>query len=188
MQRTDRGNIAADRLFESASLVASARMPMDRAELQTQPGPLMRKTLAVGYATARYTSKEQSTMSFTPDTDCHVLIVEDDESIMSMIQMLLELREYTAATAANGAAAIQYLTETSTPPRVILLDLQMPGMDGRAFLAMQRTNPAWSAIPVVLMTASNDAMALQQQLDIQASIQKPFDPTQLLDLVDRFCS
>jgi CheY-like chemotaxis protein len=127
-------------------------------------------------------------MSTTSDTSCNVLIIEDDESIMTMIQLLLELRGYAAAIAPNGAAAVEYLRETPALPSLILLDLQMPVMDGRQFLEVQQVNSAWSAIPVILMSAINDTAAVQQQFEVQALIRKPFDPAQLLDLVDRFCS
>lgn len=127
-------------------------------------------------------------MSTSSNISCNVLIVEDDESIMTMIQLLLELRGYSAAIAPHGAAAVEYLRETPTLPAVIVLDLQMPIMDGRTFLEVQHSNPAWSAIPVILMSAISDTTAVQQEFEVQASIRKPFDPTQLLDLIDRFCA
>jgi CheY-like chemotaxis protein len=160
---------------------------MSQPSFHTPPGALVRDLLPTVYAT-NYIWKEQSSMSITSDTSCRVLIVEDDESIMTMIQLLLELRGYAAAIAPHGAAAVEYLRETSTLPAVIVLDLQMPIMDGCAFLEVQHGNPAWSAIPVILMSAISDTTAVQQQFDVQASIRKPFDPAQLLDLVDRFCA
>jgi CheY-like chemotaxis protein len=120
-------------------------------------------------------------------TPCHILVVEDDTAIMMMIQLLLEMRGYSSTAAENGEAAVNYLREAATMPSIILLDLQMPGMDGRAFLAIRQATPEWQEIPVILLSAIQEASALQQQLDVQASIRKPFDPDQMLDLVERFC-
>lgn len=118
---------------------------------------------------------------------CHILVVEDEESIMTMLQLLLEMRGYSSTAATDGEEALHYLRETATAPDLILLDLQMPGMDGRAFLEIRQAVPEWQAIPVILLSASHDVTAVQQ-LDVQASIRKPFDPDQMLDLVERFCS
>ena len=124
-------------------------------------------------------------MSGTP---CHVLVVEDDPAIMMMIQLLLEMRGYSSTAAADGEAAITYLREADMLPRLILLDLQMPGMDGRGFLAIRHKMPEWQAIPVILLSATQEVTAVQLQLDVQASIRKPFDPEHMLDLVERYCS
>lgn len=124
----------------------------------------------------------------TSDTPCHILVVEDDAAIIMMIQLLLEMRGYSSTPAADGAAAIAYLREAETLPDVILLDLQMPRMDGKAFLAIRQTMPEWQAIPVILLSATQEVTAVQQQLDVQASIRKPFDPEHMLALVTRFCS
>ncbi|HEX6291170.1 MAG TPA: response regulator [Herpetosiphonaceae bacterium] len=126
-------------------------------------------------------------MSFTNQTPCRVLVVEDDESIVEMVQMLLEMSGYAVIAAEDGVAAVQHLHVASALPHVILLDLQMPRMDGRTFLAAQRSNPQWSAIPVIILSASYDTNVVQQELDVQASICKPFDPARLLDLVAHFC-
>lgn len=124
----------------------------------------------------------------TSGTPCHILVVEDDPAIMMMIQLLLEMRGYSSTAAAEGEAAIEYLREAETLPNMILLDLQMPGMDGRAFLAIRQTKPEWQTIPVILLSATQEVTAVQQQLDVQASIRKPFDPEHMLDLVARFCA
>ncbi|HEY0604399.1 MAG TPA: response regulator [Herpetosiphonaceae bacterium] len=127
-------------------------------------------------------------MPRTSDTPCHILIVEDDAAIMMMIQLLLDMRGYSSTAAADGEAAIEYLRKAETVPDVILLDLQMPGMDGKAFLAIRQTMPEWQAIPVILLSATQEVTAVQLQLDVQASIRKPFDPEHMLDLVARFCA
>lgn len=127
-------------------------------------------------------------MPRTSVTPCHILVVEDDTAIMMMIQLLLEMRGYSSTAAADGEAAITYLREADTLPRLILLDLQMPGMDGKGFLAIRQATPEWQAIPVILLSATQAVTAVQLQLDVQASIRKPFDPEHMLNLVERFCS
>ena len=124
----------------------------------------------------------------TSGTHCHILVVEDDAAIMMMIQLLLEMRGYSSTAVADGEAAINYLRAADTLPSLILLDLQMPGMDGKGFLAIRQATPEWQAIPVILLSATQEITAVQLQLDVQASIRKPFDPESMLNLVERFCS
>ncbi|MBV9788609.1 MAG: response regulator [Chloroflexi bacterium] len=124
----------------------------------------------------------------TSGTPCHILVVEDDPAIMMMIQLLLEMRGYSSTAVADGEAAINYLREADALPSLILLDLQMPGMDGKGFLAIRQATPEWQAIPVILLSATQEITAVQLQLDVQASIRKPFDPESMLNLVERFCS
>lgn len=127
-------------------------------------------------------------MTATRHVPCQVLIIEDDPAILHMLDLLLQTVGYTTATATDGAVAVQYLQETAALPHVILLDLQLQGMDGREFRAVQRANPAWQAIPVILLSASRHVIAAQQELDVAAALPKPFDPPYLLELVAQFCA
>jgi len=69
-------------------------------------------------------------------------------------------------------------------PDLILLDVSMPGMDGRQFLARLREAPQWKAVPVILTTGRLiDDFAPETDCDILA---KPFTESALLDHVRRF--
>lgn len=111
-----------------------------------------------------------------------ILVVEDDPAIRELVADLLELFAYGTETAENGAVALQRMAQQ--PPDAVLLDMMMPVMDGPAFVAACRSNPDWSVVPIVLMTAAVDS-AIPQELPVQAILKKPFDSDDLLGVVQR---
>ncbi len=80
-----------------------------------------------------------------------VLVVDDDVDTRQRLRHVLERDGWTVDEAANGAEALQRLRQT--PPRVVLLDLTMPVMDGFAFLHELRDTPGCSDIPVIVLSA-----------------------------------
>lgn len=114
---------------------------------------------------------------------CSILIVEDDPSIREALKLFLELEGYRVLEAANGQAALEVLS-SMPPPRLVLLDLMMPIMDGYEFLGARARNSAFSAIPVVVVSAFVERVA---ELPIQGYVAKPIDFDHLLALVSRFC-
>jgi CheY-like chemotaxis protein len=82
-----------------------------------------------------------------------VLVVEDNTDQRDLLSELLALNGYRVSSAENGQVALEQLDKTPTPPALILLDLSMPIMDGRAFLQrFRRRNPK---IPVLVMTGED---------------------------------
>ncbi|HET6522824.1 MAG TPA: PAS-domain containing protein [Geminicoccaceae bacterium] len=85
-----------------------------------------------------------------------VLVVEDDAEARAHTRALVARQGFGVVEAADGAAALARLREAgSGPVDLILLDLLMPVMDGFEFLAELRREPAWRAIPVVVLTAKD---------------------------------
>jgi PAS domain S-box-containing protein len=80
-----------------------------------------------------------------------VLLVEDNESNLIMIQTGLQARNYQVITARNGLEAIERLKETE--PAVVLMDIQMPGMDGLKAIRCIRDDANFSDIPIIALTA-----------------------------------
>jgi len=82
-----------------------------------------------------------------------VLVVEDNTDQRELLSELLALNGYRVSSAGNGKEALEQLDTTPIPPGLILLDLSMPLMDGRAFLQrFHRRNPK---IPVLVMTGED---------------------------------
>jgi CheY-like chemotaxis protein len=133
------------------------------------------------------TSNEAGTSSsyarMTTPPHCPVLIVEDDEDLREMMAHLLTLEGFEAATAANGREALDYL-QTSRP-EVILLDLMMPVMDGWEFRRQQQADPNLAPVPVIVLSALDQARA--SNVDAAAFLKKPLDFDHLLDLVRAYC-
>ena len=112
-----------------------------------------------------------------------VLIIEDDPDIRSSLATLVEFEGYPSVTAPDGRVALEILRGTPRP-RLILLDLMMPGMDGWELHARLRADPELASIPLAVITAASDARGIAQRLGVEV-FAKPFDVEKVLDLVRR---
>ena len=90
---------------------------------------------------------------YMPGESCSVLLVEDDQATREMMARTLENSEWQIVEAGNGREALERLAEKK--PRLILLDLMMPVMDGFDFLLEMRANAEWQDIPVIVLTAKD---------------------------------
>lgn len=115
--------------------------------------------------------------------DRRILIVDDDENLREELAELLRTEGFEVVEAGDGAAALDSL-RSGTLPRVILLDLMMPVMDGWEFRREIQQDPALSKIPIVVMTAAGQRGT--NFADIGEVLHKPFDFDALLDAVSPF--
>ena len=114
-----------------------------------------------------------------------ILVVEDDASCRDLLVRTLQRGGHESVPAANGWEALLALDAAEID--LILLDLMMPGMDGRAFRERQRSAPELAAIPVVMMSAAHALMAAQAALQPSATLAKPFGLDELAAAV-RSCA
>ena len=114
-----------------------------------------------------------------------VLVVDDDVVILESIQLALMDEGYAVVVASNGQEAIERAREHA--PCLILLDMKMPIMDGWAFAAAYREQPAPHA-PIVVMTAAHDSRARAAEIGADSFLSKPFDLEHLFDMVRRFAT
>jgi CheY-like chemotaxis protein len=84
---------------------------------------------------------------------CTVLLVDDDPKAREVMAPALKKAGWAVTEAGNGQEALEVMV--SEQPRLILLDLMMPVMDGFSFLAAMRENPDWQQIPVIVITAKD---------------------------------
>ncbi len=114
---------------------------------------------------------------------CTVVIVDDEESIRTLVQATLEGPECRVLLAANGHEALALAH--SEHPQVIVLDWMMPGMSGLEFLRRLNTDPEVASIPVLMLTAMGQEKDRQAALDAgaKAFLMKPFSPLQLVGIV-----
>jgi CheY-like chemotaxis protein len=83
-----------------------------------------------------------------------VLVVDDELSIREVLSALLCTKGYSVLEAANGQEALEVLEKSANFPRIILLELSMPIMNGRSFLEIRAKNPFLRQIPVVVVSGS----------------------------------
>lgn len=115
-----------------------------------------------------------------------VLVVEDDAPIARSLAEALEEEGLRVAVAAHGREALQIL-RSGLRPSAIILDLMMPVMDGREFRERQLENPAWTAIPVIVISAYNDVEQQARALALD-HLRKPLAMRPLMDAVRRHCA
>jgi CheY-like chemotaxis protein len=119
--------------------------------------------------------------------DC-VLVVDDQQCVREAVRDVLRGNGLTVVEAPDGAVAIDLL-HRGLRPALILLDLSMTTMDGRAFRVEQAKDPALRRIPTVVITGSGlDPESLGQELDGVQVIAKPITYDDLLALVSHYCS
>jgi CheY-like chemotaxis protein len=116
-----------------------------------------------------------------------VLLVEDNIDTREAIAMLLRMHGYDVHEAADGRQALASL-RTAWRPCLILLDVNMPIMDGFAFRRAQQADPALRDIPVAVLTALPRLHELPEPLAKVSTYRKPVDPEKLIGIVEEHCS
>jgi signal transduction histidine kinase/DNA-binding response OmpR family regulator len=109
-----------------------------------------------------------------------VLVADDTQATTAMLQRLFEYEGYRVHCAYNGPDALESAQQLH--PDLMLLDINMPGMNGFEVLQRLRDNPSTSGIPTILITALGDQSAIVQGLQLGADdyVRKPFHYRELL--------
>jgi CheY-like chemotaxis protein len=113
-----------------------------------------------------------------------ILVVDDDQDILDFLDAALTFEGYQVLTAVDGEAlplARQAL------PSVILLDIQMPGMDGQEISRRLRADAATAAIPIIVMSARDRLEAIVRMMPVNDHLAKPFELRLLMTTVARWC-
>ncbi len=117
-----------------------------------------------------------------------ILVIEDDEQSRILLNQLLRYHGYEVLEAENGSAGIE--TAERERPDLILMDLQLPLMDGYTALGRMRANPETREIPIIAVTAyamkGDREKALEAGAD--AYITKPIDIKELPELIALYLS
>ena len=114
-----------------------------------------------------------------------VLVVEDEDTIGQVVADALSDEGYEVRRARNGREALELLR--GWLPRLILLDLMMPVMDGWAFRAAQRQLVGEAAdVPVIVLSGAREARARADELGAVEALSKPFDLGQVIAAVGRW--
>ena len=116
----------------------------------------------------------------------YILVIEDEPDARAMLAGLLAAEGHRVATARNGAEAIERLCDPGPSPDVILLDLEMPGMDGYKFRDLQRRYLRWAAIPVIVVAGFIPPDRVQA-LNAAALLAKPVAVGSLLAAIELVC-
>lgn len=163
-----------------------ARMMEGEVQLISQPGVGSEFTLRGNfraYAGQPVRAYPLTAFNAMPSA-ARVLLVEDDALNQQVAREFLEQIGATVTTACNGIAALEWLEKASFD--LVLMDLQMPEMDGYEAVRRIRCNPAWQRLPIIAMTAH--AITGERDKCLAAGMNdyltKPVDPAHLAVVVD----
>jgi CheY-like chemotaxis protein len=113
----------------------------------------------------------------------HIVVVDADAGIRSMLQVVLESEGYVVDTASDGLIALDKLIHQQVLPAVILLDLHMPRMNGLQLIEALQQHEAACLDSIIVLSGDRDALQQACRLGISHCLAKPFDLETLLLLV-----
>lgn len=114
-----------------------------------------------------------------------ILAVDDSASMRQMVKLTLSSAGYQVIEAMDGVEGL--VKAKATTPSMVVTDLNMPQMDGLAFIKELRALPAYKGVPIVFLTTESDDEKKKEAKAAGATgwIMKPFQPEQLLAVVRR---
>lgn len=115
-----------------------------------------------------------------------ILIVDDSSSLRTVVKMALVRAGYDVLEAGDGREGLAAL-EKAGKVNLIVSDVNMPNMDGIAFVTQLKTHPRHKFVPVIMLTTEGQDAKKQEgrAAGAKAWIVKPFNPPQLLDAVSK---
>jgi DNA-binding response OmpR family regulator len=115
-----------------------------------------------------------------------ILVVEDSPTIVSTVEQFLQMQGYGVHVARDGLSALAAVRALS--PKLVLLDIILPKVDGFEVLNVIRNNPNYDRMPIIMMSALTNPEDVERAYDVGADdyIKKPFTETDLLDIVKEY--
>jgi chemosensory pili system protein ChpA (sensor histidine kinase/response regulator) len=116
-----------------------------------------------------------------------VLIVDDSVSVRRVLANLMKNTGWMPLTARDGVEAIEILDRAVKKPDVVLLDIEMPRMDGYEMLASLRANKAYRQLPVIMLTSRAGEKHRRKAFELGATdyLVKPYEEETLLTVIRR---
>ena len=121
----------------------------------------------------------------TASSDTEVLVVDDSVSVRRVVSRLMEEQGWKAHTARDGMEALEILSDLR--PSLIVLDIEMPKMNGYEFLSARKAYPAVKDIPVIMLTSRTTVKYRDKARELGADgyLTKPFHDKTFIDLAHR---
>lgn len=112
----------------------------------------------------------------------YILVCDDDAGIMDVASIILEEKGYEVSTATRGEEVITSVAKRI--PDLILLDLWMPGITGDKITQKLKGEDATKTIPIIIFSANKDTEIIAKKAGANAFISKPFDISDLENMVE----
>ncbi len=112
-----------------------------------------------------------------------ILIIDDSVDIQILLRTFLESNGYQIDCASDGAEALHLLNEATTLPDLILIDYQMPNMNGLEFLEQTVNNFRLKKIPTLLMSGEDITFDSKKMTNVINILKKPLSTSTLLEII-----
>ncbi|MDB5097186.1 MAG: putative response regulator, CheY [Cyanobacteria bacterium RYN_339] len=116
-----------------------------------------------------------------------VLVVEDDENIAFYLKYMLQREGLNPVMVPDGRAALDVI-ERFRPPKLILMDIKLPFIDGARLVQHVRARPKWALVPIILLTSVSEERVINRALSAGANeyMVKPFLTLELIARVRHY--
>lgn len=113
-----------------------------------------------------------------------ILVVEDDPDLLEVVQIILEANNYKVFPLMNGRPIFRIIEEFK--PDLILMDIKLDGMDGRAIFKEIRSRENTSQLPVILTSGGfSEDYIMREHLLSDDYLEKPFEMSVMLDKIEK---
>lgn len=136
------------------------------------------------FVTSLHAQSDRAEYGITLST---AMVVDDDLETRSLVRLILETEGYAVVEAAHGQEALGLIGPNPVPD-VIVTDLAMPILNGVTLIELLESKPRTATIPIVVVSASDEARALQTAGRVDAVVRKPFDATALAECIRRLAT
>jgi chemotaxis protein histidine kinase CheA/ActR/RegA family two-component response regulator len=114
----------------------------------------------------------------------HILIVDDSPSVRRVVSSMLKQHNWEVQTARDGVEALEMITKET--PAAVLLDIEMPRMDGFELMATVRAQEQYRTLPLIMLTSRAGAKHQQHAMQLGASayVVKPYQDEELISILN----
>ena len=112
-----------------------------------------------------------------------ILVVDDDQPIVTLMRKLLAEFGFNAVTATSGAEALE--AARVHPPALVLLDKNMPGMSGADVARALRAEPSFGRTPILILSGESMSKKELEAMKADAAVLKPFDVMALVEQIKK---
>ena len=122
-------------------------------------------------------------MTSLPSKPSYVLVVDDSPSVRTVVTGMLKANGWETQSARDGIEALDVIGRKR--PAAVLLDIEMPRMDGYELMATLRSDPQYRSLPLIVLTsrAADKHRLRAQQLGANAYVVKPYKDQSLLETI-----
>ncbi len=115
----------------------------------------------------------------------NILLVEDSPTIRNLLRLMLKQHGFTVSTACDGLEGLEVLSQNQVD--LVITDVNMPRMDGFTFISRIRAQPAYTRLPIIVLSTESASRDRQEGVNLGADLYltKPVPPQVLVAEVEK---